>query len=56
MFSDDEGFPAEATAMLEGMVQGKMLQGQIVAHEEDGVPYIQLYELLREGVCTLCAV
>jgi A-kinase anchor protein 1 len=47
--SDDEGFSAEACPMLEQLVQGKLLQGQIVSHEDDGVPYIQLYELLQEG-------
>jgi len=40
-----EAFPAEASPILENLVQGKILQAQIMAHEEDGVPYIQLYEL-----------
>ena len=40
---DEEGFGTEASAILEEMVQGQMLQAQIVGQEEDGIPYIQLY-------------
>ena len=36
--------------MLEQMVQNQLLQAQILMHEEDGVPYIQLYKIQGDKV------
>ena len=33
----------EANAVLEQMVQGQVVQAEVVGHESDGVPYVQLY-------------
>lgn len=43
-------FPSEANALLEQMVHGRLVQSEIVSHEEDGVPYVQLYDCLAGGV------
>lgn len=38
-----EEFSVEDNAVLEQMVQGQVLQAEVVGHETDGVPYVQLY-------------
>lgn len=38
-------FPPEANAVLEQAVHGQMAQVEVVGHEEDGVPFINLYVL-----------
>ena len=43
-------FAPEASVLLESMVQKQLLQAQILTHEEDGVPCIQLYKIQGEKV------
>ena len=50
VYSGADAFPAECSALMEQMVQGKMLQAQVVGHEADGVPYIQLYDIQGDQV------
>ncbi len=51
LLSDMEAFPAEAPALLEELVHGRMLQAEVIGYEEtDGVPYIQLYQVLNGQV------
>ena len=47
---DEEGFAPEGAALLESMVQNQLLQAQILTHEADGVPYIQLYKIQGDKV------
>ena len=46
IIADMDHFPPEANAVLEELVHNQMLQAQVVAYEEDGVPYLQLYQRL----------
>ena len=48
--SDMETFQQEAAAVMEELVQGQPLQLEVIAHEEDGVPYINLFLLSRDQV------
>lgn len=48
--ADEDSFAPEAAALLESMVQNQLLQAQILTHEEDGVPYIQLYKIQADKV------
>ena len=50
MFAGAENFPAEANAVLEQLVQGQVLQAEVVGQEDDGVPYVQLYILKNSRV------
>ncbi len=56
-FPDEDRFGPEASALLEQMVQNQLLQAQILMHEEDGVPYIQLYRIQGDkvGMTMLCS-
>ncbi len=47
---DEERFGPEASALLEQMVQNQLLQAQILMHEEDGVPCVQLYKIKGDKV------
>lgn len=40
--SDEEDFPPEASSLLVELVNGAVLQAQVVAMEEDQVPYVLL--------------
>ena len=43
----------EANAVLEQMVQGQVVQAEVVGHESDGVPYVQLYIVNGDKVMVL---
>ncbi|XP_021371300.1 KH domain-containing protein akap-1-like isoform X2 [Mizuhopecten yessoensis] len=47
---DEEYFSSEAAATLEELTQGKLLQAQIVGRNEDGTPYIHIYQIAGEKV------
>lgn len=47
--ADESYFSVEAAAVLEELTQGKLLQAQVVAHAEDGLPYINLFMLSRNA-------
>ncbi|KAI0220716.1 A-kinase anchor protein 1, mitochondrial [Lamellibrachia satsuma] len=47
---DMETFQPEAAAVLEELVHGQPLQLEVIAHEEDGVPYINLFLLSRDQI------
>ena len=49
-YSGADAFPAECSALMEQLVQGKMLQALVVGHEADGVPHIQLYDIQGDQV------
>lgn len=42
LYSDEEGFPPEASSLLIELASGAVLQAQVVAVEEDQVPYVLL--------------
>lgn len=42
LYSDEEDFPPEASSLLIELVNGAVLQAQVVAVEEDQVPYVLL--------------
>lgn len=45
--SDDDGFSADAAALLESWVHNQMLQTQILTHDDQsGVPYVLLFKRL----------
>ena len=48
--SDMETFQPEAAAVLEELVHSQPLQLEVTAHEEDGVPYINLFLISRDQV------
>ena len=50
VLTDEDAFAPEASVLLESMVQNQLLQAQILTHEEDGVPYIQLYKIQGDKV------
>ena len=50
MLSDMETFQPEAAAVLEELVHSQPLQLEVTAHEEDGVPYINLFLISRDQV------
>jgi hypothetical protein len=45
----DAGFPVEANAVLEELVHHQILQADVLAYEQDGVPYVQLFQTLPTG-------
>lgn len=45
MFSDEDNWSAEATALFEQEAQGQLIQGCIVAYAENRVPYVNLYKI-----------
>lgn len=47
---DMETFQPEAAAVLEELVHGQPLQLEVTAHEEDGVPYINLFLISRDQI------
>jgi len=40
--SENEDFPNEAKRLLEKLVDGNILQAEVVAVEHDGIPYVEL--------------
>ena len=50
LLSDMETFQPEAAAVLEELVHSQPLQLEVTAHEEDGVPYINLFLISRDQV------
>lgn len=42
LYSDEEDFPPEASSLLIELASGAVLQAQVVAVEEDQVPYVLL--------------
>ena len=50
VYTDEDAFAPEAAGLLESMVQNQLLQAQILTHEEDGVPYIQLFKIQGDKV------
>ena len=50
MFTGAETFSSDATAIMQQLVHNRMLQAQVVGHEVDNVPYVQLYELQGDQV------
>ena len=47
--ADMEDFPAETGAMLEELVHHQLLQADALGHEENGIPYVQLFQTNPEG-------
>ncbi|ELU07765.1 hypothetical protein CAPTEDRAFT_103276 [Capitella teleta] len=54
--ADCAEFAPESAACLEELVQGRLLQAEVVGHEEDGIPYINLYcsDDTRVSRCLSC--
>lgn len=48
--SDEEYFSSEAANVLEELTQGQMLQAQVVARSEEGIPYVHIYQINGEKV------
>lgn len=47
---DEEYFSSEAANVLEELTQGQMLQAQVVARSEEGIPYVHIYQINGEKV------
>lgn len=45
MILENLGWSLEASSYFEELAQGQILQAQIVAYSEDGVPFVHLYRI-----------
>lgn len=53
-FTAEQFFSSEAAVVLEELTQGQMLQARVVGHAEDGIPFVEIFQLLRSHqVCCI---